>query len=560
MNTTKTFHSIHHEPFSSIVNRMNILVFNPYGHLQHNFHENILGKKFENHRHNVSYIRCGGFLSECDLRKNCGRCKVQKCASEAWFSIKHEVLDHYLTKNELPNLEEIQTTFNKEDFKSYTYMGQNIHNTVESSLFTMLRMTSVNFENTTVMNVYKKTFVSGIMLYNAINNLINAKKPDLIISFNGRMYPFHAMLAIAKDRNIPIYTLEQGFEKNTTTVNINHKVHDYQFLQSEYQRYKDQPISKEQWMRITELFHNMELGKKRTVSNHHKSKAYNFKRKYFLQKKVAHRKMVAVLTSSEDEHANMPEYQHIFRNPTTWLDRTIEYFSQHPDLLGVIRLHPNSANDRGAESEVVQFIQKWKTKGLPSNVELITPQEPVNTYMLLELADCALTAGSTITLEMIFKNKPVLLVRKVAYYGLPFIQSLDHPDHFEDMMNKLVDSNVTIEQKKNFYRFMTQYLSVYSIPFRLNHIYGKMVPFLPSDHMEAINTDQDTEHMFEQMQAFKIPTHISMSPSYSFFGSQEAETSFLNEEFAAHKKSGLGKNIVLVAQNPKHAQDIKKKI
>lgn len=524
---------------------MNVLVFNPYGHLQHNFHETIMGKLLAQSNHAVFYVRCGGFLNECDLRRKCTRCHLQQWANRSWFGITQITLDKWVDASSLPESYHQANTLDLEALRTVTYQNLVIHDLIESSVFTMLRITSIDWTKEEHRNVYRKTFRACMSLLQTVTKLLDTHSFEKIISFNGRMFPFQMMLQLAHQRDIPIYFLEQGLEKNTIMFNFNHKVHDYEHIQDRFSNTKHRPLSLERLVNIQEYFQKMQLGTNRTLSNHHLQHQNHPQENHIIRKSNDFSKTILVLPSSEDEHANMPEYANTFGDPMIWLEQTVRAFQKRPNVYCVFRFHPNSSNDRGGESTIQDFIHRHTRQGLPPNIDFIAPETPVSTYRLLDIADGAITAGSTVTLEMIFKNNPVILTRHVAYFGEPFVITAYDPSRYDDYIDTLLTTTIDAQTKAMFYRFLHQYRNAVSIPFPINQIYGKMVPFLPMGFESKLKTDPLLKNIQVCLNQNTIPTHEDIE-NITPYGSLDEEKQFIQREQTNSIKCIPPKRVIII--------------
>ncbi|MCB1196817.1 MAG: hypothetical protein KDK51_00460 [Deltaproteobacteria bacterium] len=482
---------------------MKVLVFSPYGHLQHNFHELVLGEKFSSNQHQVKYLTCGGYLATCDLQKRCRRCIVQKKINQSWFDVRYDYMERYAEKVVMPDLS------GRDEYVDFSYKDISVHDCIESSVFTMLRITKIDFSSPQHMQQYKKTFLACMQTINALYNYIESYTPDLILTFNGRMSPFQTILNIAQRKGIRTYVLEQGIEKNTIMFNMNQKIHAYDHIEELYKTYKLHPLTVDRIQYIQRFFHSLEQGKNRTLGNHFVGKSQDARWEELSTLSQKYVQKTLVLTSSEDEHSNIDYYKHKFPSQYDWIDRTIAYFEKKPDHLCIVRFHPNLSNELGREQEAFDYIKAKKEEGLPSNVLFIEPEDKLKTSWLNYLCDNAISAGSTASLEFLYKNKPLLMVRPTAYYNTEFVLQIQNESEYEKKLDELLRLDFSVDMKIQFYRFMNVYLSCWSMPFQINHIFGTMVPFLPEDYKAKIYQDPLVEKVYQDMCKGDIPNILS---------------------------------------------------
>jgi Capsule polysaccharide biosynthesis protein len=114
-----------------------------------------------------------------------------------------------------------------------------------------------------------------------------------------------------------------------------------------------------------------------------------------------------------------------------WINRTVQYFVRRPDVQLVIRVHPGELLTHG--TSMVDVV-KQTVPVLPENIHLIGPQEKVNTYDLVEVADLGLVYTTTVGMEMAMSGIPVIVAGKTHYRGRGFTYD---PKSWEDYSQQL---------------------------------------------------------------------------------------------------------------------------
>ena len=100
-----------------------------------------------------------------------------------------------------------------------------------------------------------------------------------------------------------------------------------------------------------------------------------------------------------------------------WIARTVQYFSEVPGVQLVIRVHPGEVLTHGLS--MVNVVRDVMPK-LPEHIRLIRPEDPVNTYDLIEVADLGLVYTTTVGLEMAMNGIPVVVTGQTHYRGRGF--------------------------------------------------------------------------------------------------------------------------------------------
>ena len=106
------------------------------------------------------------------------------------------------------------------------------------------------------------------------------------------------------------------------------------------------------------------------------------------------------------------------RDMTEWLQRTVQYFAGHPDVQLVVRIHPGERYTKGPS--VADVVSAAAARACPSISTWWRPDDPVNTYDLVEIADLGLVYTTTVGMEMAMSGVPVIAAGQTHYRGKGF--------------------------------------------------------------------------------------------------------------------------------------------
>ncbi|KPK93421.1 MAG: hypothetical protein AMJ88_07700 [Anaerolineae bacterium SM23_ 63] len=127
----------------------------------------------------------------------------------------------------------------------------------------------------------------------------------------------------------------------------------------------------------------------------------------------------------------------IFTNSLSeWLERTVRYFTNRPDIQLVIRIHPSESRfPYGTSmSEVVE--QTLPT--LPEHIHLVTAEAPINTYDIMEISDLGLVYTTTVGMEMAMSGVPVIVAGFTHYRGKGFTLDPDSWDAYFELLDRVL--------------------------------------------------------------------------------------------------------------------------
>jgi hypothetical protein len=122
---------------------------------------------------------------------------------------------------------------------------------------------------------------------------------------------------------------------------------------------------------------------------------------------------------------------------TTWMVRTIEYFSKRDDVQFVIRVHPGEQIGWGPS--VYEILSEVFPK-LPENIHLLPAGAKVNTYDLVNTADFGLVFTTTVGMEMAMIGLPVIVTGQTHYRGKGFTLDVDSWESYFETLNKVLES------------------------------------------------------------------------------------------------------------------------
>jgi hypothetical protein len=123
------------------------------------------------------------------------------------------------------------------------------------------------------------------------------------------------------------------------------------------------------------------------------------------------------------------------RSMTEWIQRTVNFFLNHPEVDVLVRIHPGEKYTRGPS--VAQVIRNTISP-LPNHIYLIGADEPLNTYDLIELADVGLVYTTTTGLEMAMGGLPVIVGGQTHYRQRGFTHDPSSWDEYEALLKKAI--------------------------------------------------------------------------------------------------------------------------
>lgn len=165
------------------------------------------------------------------------------------------------------------------------------------------------------------------------------------------------------------------------------------------------------------------------------------------------------------------------RDMTEWLQYTVAYFVQRPELQLVVRIHPG---ERFTQGPSVADVVRQAHRELPDNITLVEADAPVNTYDLMEIADLGLVYTTTVGMEMAMGGVPVIVIGQTHYRKRGFTLDPNNWDEYKQMLEHISTkpeqarlSEQQVKQAWNYaYRFFFEYPQPF--PWHLLHFWDEL--------------------------------------------------------------------------------------
>jgi hypothetical protein len=148
-----------------------------------------------------------------------------------------------------------------------------------------------------------------------------------------------------------------------------------------------------------------------------------------------------------------------------WLFSTIKWFEQHSEYQLIIRIHPaENIGENVAFEERTKLEKEIQERNiiLPKNVFLILPEEKVNTYDVMHLADVGVVYTSTSGLEFACLEKPVISIGPSHYRNKGFTFDPNTQEAYFTLLEDLLNSSWSKEEARKHQLLAMKYWYLYS--------------------------------------------------------------------------------------------------
>lgn len=163
--------------------------------------------------------------------------------------------------------------------------------------------------------------------------------------------------------------------------------------------------------------------------------------------------------------ANTNIESNAFKNMYEWLFETMEWFAKHPEYQLIIRVHPaENIVPTVAPNLRSRFEKELKERNIQisSNVFLIKPEEKIETYDVMHLANVAATYMSTTGLEYACLGKPLIAIGPVHYADKGFTFDPKSKEEYFSFLEKFLKDSWLLENQKALQELALKYWYLYA--------------------------------------------------------------------------------------------------
>jgi hypothetical protein len=250
-------------------------------------------------------------------------------------------------------------------------------------------------------------------------------KPDRVIMSHG----IYCTWGPARERllaeNIPVLTYAEAKKKDTHKFNWTNSA-DWWDVSQEWELVKDTPLTLEQEYSIDSY-----LQSRRNHSQDYR--IYNFGEEETINQTLEHLKLdpdkpTFLLFTNVLWDAASTGREMAFANPIDWVTQTIEWFLKHPEKQIIVKIHP-AEKVIGTNQPFTSIIAQHFPE-IPDNVKIIEPQDNVNSWSVMRVAQLGLVHTTTAGIELALDGTPCVVVSRTHYRGKGFTIDVDSRDEY----------------------------------------------------------------------------------------------------------------------------------
>ena len=371
--------------------------------------------------HEVFFLYCGELMDICltnptSDRAGCIICRKNYLKEQKTLSKKI----HFLSLKKYSEGKNLQSNFPDfdyftiDDIKKIKYKGSSIGLSALSTYISITRNLSPLIDSDFKI-YFNQLLYSSIKLIDVLEIIIEEINPGRVLLYNGRLSDSRPVWEFAQLKGIDFFAFEgiigdKRMYKSVFHNTISHMIDARAEMLDKF--WNDRTVS----LKEKEFFGNLFFEKRRN-SQIAGDKVYTQNQKIGCLPSTwdDNVRNIIIFTSSEDEFAAVWDDLSLYKTFESQLEG-IRYiankFGGRKEFNFYIRIHPN----------LVSITYKYHTDlyqfASIDNFYVIDASSPISSYTLLDSAEKIITFGSTIGIESVYWNKPVILLGPSDYYYL----------------------------------------------------------------------------------------------------------------------------------------------
>lgn len=453
-----------------------VLVFTPFCYWNiHTAYELTIAKGLQIRNAELLHITCNKDIPYCDIHDGsfddshiCNMCISNQNNFFKAFKLKRNPLSDFYNKNLINEAIKIVNNLKDEELLDFKYKNSKLGLWIQSSVFTYFRINEIEITNAEINKRFREYLIGAVIINDAFENIIEKFAPEVLLMFNGRFFTFRIPFEIARSKGIRTIVHDRGYRDSSIIFKENEVIQGLDTLRKLWNDVKEFPLRKEEVDEAVNYLIQREKGKNTGWYTWVKEST-DYKSLINKLDLNPNNEIYSFYTSSDDELAAFKEWSSVYSSQSDFILHLTEYFIDNPKKQLIIRIHPNSAVNKGNRKENTQFldfINQVKVE-FSDNIKIIYPEDDINSYQLIKISNAVITYFSTVTIEATARLKPVLITGGGPYHNLEFINTLKNKKELFYILDNLPDMQVSINEYIKLIRFVYNYFIRPSLRFSL---------------------------------------------------------------------------------------------
>ena len=315
-------------------------------------------------------------------------------------------------------------------------------------------------------SVGRRMLVTSLSNYLCVKQRCETHQYDLVSFSHGIYVTWQPIVEYCQRNSVNYICYDRAKTKDHVNFNVNQPSPDWSF-DSAWERFSGRKLTSAENARVHEYLKGRELQKGDVYSYNFSAKAEDLEKEKNRLGIPTNRKCITIFTNLIWDAANVSR-DIAFDNAFDCVVKTIEAFRDRDDIQVVLRSHP-AEKVLGTKERYAELVQDHFGADLPSNVTLISPEDDVNSFTVIDITDVGVVNTSTVGLEMAVLGKQVVLISETHYRNKGFTNDVDSPEtYFQAIENSLTQPDIGKHRQSlaEKYFFMMMFLYQHRLPVR----------------------------------------------------------------------------------------------
>jgi hypothetical protein len=266
---------------------------------------------------------------------------------------------------------------------------------------------------------YRSFLVSGIVVARGVRTILQRTAPQRVFMLNGTFFAESIMAALATERGIPFGTYEKGFIHDGLVMTPGAAASRLEVPDTAWAAARETPLTDDESEAIDAYLGDRRQGGG-SLDNFWRLRVEDLDRIRRELRLVPGRPLVVMFCNILWDSAVMGR-DLAFPSMGAWVTAGIHWAGSHPEIDLVIRIHPAEIQLRNhpTRERMAEHIAAH-VASLPSNVRVIDAEDPISSYVLMDVATLGLVYTSTVGLELAARGVPVLVAASTHYRARGF--------------------------------------------------------------------------------------------------------------------------------------------
>lgn len=312
--------------------------------------------------------------------------------------------------------------------------------------------------------IARRMLVTSLSNYLCVQSRCSKKDYRFVTFSHGIYVTWQPVVEFCKREGIDFVCYDRAKTKGHSNFNVNQPSPDWSF-DSAWERYADRKLTSNEQARVRQYLSDRELQQGDVYSYNFSERASNVEQEKQRLKIPLDRKCISIFTNLIWDAANVSR-DIAFKDPFECVVETIKRFRNNDEIQVVLRSHP-AEKVLGTRERYADLVREHFGDDLPTNVTLISPEDDVNSFTVIDMTDVGIVNTSTVGLEMAVLGKPVILISDTHYRGKGFTQDVESAEsYFEAIQNSLEEGQISEDSQMlaEKYFFMMMFLYQHQMP------------------------------------------------------------------------------------------------